>query len=200
MTLFEHRDRIISEILKPAFKSAGFKVSGMTFRKAEKDFMKIFNIQSSGFNLEDSVSFYLNIGILFPIRFELREESQPKAPKEYDCQFRIRSNSLTGRNQWYEIKPHTNIDDLENLIRSDLKDFVLPFFERYVEIEDCLKLNVDVPDSWTDCQPYIGLTMIKKGNVEQGNKILNEFIPRATQHWGQELEQFRKKLNTNASS
>jgi uncharacterized protein DUF4304 len=200
MTIFEYRDKITKEILKPAFKEKGFRISGTTFQKNEEKFIKIFNIQSSGYNLEDNVSFYLNIGILFPIWFELRGEELPKNPKEYDCQFRIRTDSLTGRNQCYKIKPDTNIDNLENIIRTDLRNYILPFFDRYIELEDCLNLTNDFPDSWTDCRPFIALTMIKYGDPEKGNKILDEFIPTTSESWGQELDKFRKKVEHNASS
>ncbi len=195
MTLFEKRDNIIKDLFKPRFKEAGFNVSGTTFIKKEKEFWKIFNIQSSSFNSEDSVSFYLNIGFLFPIGFELRNQKLPIKPKEYDCQFHIRSNYLTGRNQSYDIN-----DSIEKLLSNDISDFILPFFNRYNLIQDCLKLNVEVPESWTDCRPYIGLTLIKNGEIEKGNKIINSFIPTTSKVWADEVDNFRHSLITKVCS
>ncbi|RZJ97395.1 MAG: DUF4304 domain-containing protein, partial [Flavobacterium sp.] len=131
MTLFEHRDKIFKEIFKPAFKMKGFSISGTTFKKQEESFSKIFNFQSSGFNLDDSVSFYLNIGLLFPIWFDIRNESPPKSAKIYDCQFRIRTDSVTGRNQMYSLTSNTNFEEFESLIKSDLEKYILPFFDKY---------------------------------------------------------------------
>lgn len=195
MSLLEHRDRILKNIFKPAFKTSGFSVSGTTFKKQENGFIKIFNIQSSGFNVEDHVSFYLNIGLLFPIGFEIKNEQHPKNPKGYDCQFNIRSDSLTGRNQTYELTSKTNIQELENLLLSDIQKEILPFYERYSTIEDCIMLNNEFPNSWTDCRPFIGLTMIKNGNIERGDQILNEFLPTTSEDWKQEIIEFRKTLN-----
>lgn len=195
MTLFEKRDKIIKEILKPLFKECGFSVSGTTFVKKEKDFWKIFNIQSSSFNSDGNVSFYLNIGFLFPIGFDLRGQMLPTMPKEYDCQFQIRANSLTGRNQSYDIN-----DNTERLVSNDIKEYVLPFFNRYKYLLDCLKLKEDLPQSWTECRPYIGLTLIKNGEIQQGNEIIDSYIPTTSEDWAKEIDSFRQKLIAQVSS
>ncbi|MGC4103308.1 DUF4304 domain-containing protein [Ferruginibacter sp.] len=189
MTALEKRDKIIKDLFKPAFKQAGFTVSGTTFTKKEKDFWKIFNIQSSTNNSEYSVGVYLNIGFLFPVGFELREERLPLKPKEYDCQFRIRTDALIGRNQDYNIN-----DDTEKLLADDLQKYILPFFDRYKHITDCLELKKDVPTSWTDCRPYIGLTLIKNGETEKGNEIINSFILQTTNTWANEIDNYRQEL------
>lgn len=195
MTLFEKRDRIIKDIFKPRFKESGFSVSGTTFIKKEKDFWKIFNIQSSSVNSEKNVSFYLNIGFLFPIGFELRNQQVPRKPKDYDCQFHIRTNCLTGRNQSYDIN-----DSIEELLSNDISGYILPFFNRYNFIQDCLNLNVELPESWTDCRPYIGLTFIRNGDIEKGNEIINLFIQTTSKVWANEVDRFRNSLITKAGS
>ena len=53
----------------------------------------------------------------------------------------------------------------------------------------------EFPNSWTDCRPFIGLTMIKNGNIERGDQILNEFLPTTSEDWKQEIIEFRKTLN-----
>jgi hypothetical protein len=194
MTLFEKRDKIIKEIIKPPFKASGFGISGTTFKKQEKDFLKIFNVQSSGFNLDDSVSFYLNLGLLFPIWFEIRNEIIARSIKEYDCQFRIRTDSLTGRNQIYELTPETNFEEFEILIRNDIEKHILPFFDKYSNLDDCKNLHKDFPSSWTGCRPLIALTMIKNGEVKKGDELLNEFLSTASENWKFELTNFRNKL------
>ena len=40
MTLFERRDWIVKEAIKPILKNNGFKVAGNTFRKVEEDFKR----------------------------------------------------------------------------------------------------------------------------------------------------------------
>jgi hypothetical protein len=195
MTLFEHKDRIVKDLIKPLFKTAGFSVSGTTYVKKEKDFLKVFNIQSSGFNLVDNVSFYLNMGILFPVWFEIRKEQFPKHPKEYDCQFRIRPDSLLGRNQSYHLTPTTDIREFELLVMSDIENHILPFFEKYSTLDDCMSLSNDFPRSPTDCSPFIALTMIKDGLVEKGDEILDQYLAKAPPWWKQELWEFRQKLD-----
>jgi hypothetical protein len=191
MALLEKRDNLIKHLFKPKFKEVGFNVSGTTFIKKEKDFWKLFNIQSSAFNSDENVSIYLNIGFLFPVGFELKSQKVPLKPIEYDCQFTIRTNLLTGRNQWYEID-----DNSENLLSKDLNNYILPFFNRYNVLLDCLNLSIDVPKSHTDCRPYIGLTLLKKGELERGNEIIDAFIPTTAEHWAQAVDKFRHKLVT----
>ena len=145
------------------------------------------------FNLDDHVAFYLNIGLLFPIAYELEGEQLPKNPKEYDCQFRIRTNTLTGRNQAYDIYPHTNMDGLRNLIESDVRDVVIPFFNRYETIEDCLLFAEECPNA-TPVQPHIGLTLIKKGNIALGNKIIDDFVPTTHEKWANKIEAYKRKI------
>lgn len=195
MTLFEKRDRLIKEVIKPLFKENGFRVPGNTFRKSETNFIKIFNIQSSAWNLDDHVSFYLNIGFLFPIYFEVTDQPLPKQPKEYDCIFRIRTDSLTGLNQSYEISPKTEFEELKELIESDLTQFVFPFFERYKNIEDCLNLNKEFEDQHAPVEPYVALTLIKNNEFEKGNRILDEFIKTTHDEYANTLNEYRKRVN-----
>jgi hypothetical protein len=131
----------------------------------------------------------LNIGFLFPISFELRGQILPTKPKEYDCQFRIRSNTLTGRNQSYYIN-----DNTESLVSSDITEYILPFFNRYNFLVDFYRFKDDLPKSWTDSQPYIGLTLIKNGEIQHGNEIINSFIPTTSATWANEVDQFRQTL------
>lgn len=194
MNLFEQRDLLIKEVFKPTFKAAGFRIPGTTFKKQEKDFLKIFNIQNSAWNLDDHVSFYLNIGFYFPIVNELKGQEIPKNPKEYDCIFRIRTDSLTGRNQAYDILPETDLSELRTLIKTDLTDHVIPFFERYNELEDCLNLKNEFKDLHSSAEPYIGLTMMKNGNKELGEKILMNFVETTHKEYAETLLSYHDKL------
>jgi hypothetical protein len=199
MTPLDHRDRIIKEIIKPAFKEAGFSTSGNTFLKKEQDFIKLFNIQSSSFNLAHHAAFYLNIGILFPIGFELLNEKTPSKPKITDCTISIRTVSLTGRNQVYEINAYTPVSSIENLIKTDIKEYVVPFFDRFVSIIDFLPFSYGIDQVIEDYRHFVGLTLIKIGEIEAGNKIIDEYIQTASPNWRIELDTFRRKLISNLS-
>lgn len=194
MNLFEQRDLLIKEVFKPTLKAAGFRIPGTTFKKQEKYFLKIFNIQNSAWNLDDHVSFYLNIGIFFPIVNELNGQEIPKNPKEHDCIFRIRTDSLTGRNQAYDILPETDLNELRTLIQTDLNDYVIPFFERYNELEDCLNLKNEFQDLHSSAEPYIGLTMMKNGNKDLGERTLMNFIETTHKEYADTLLDFRDEL------
>jgi len=194
MTLFAERDQLITEVIKPILKRGGFKVVGNNFRKNEKDFIKVFNIQSSACNQDDNVSFYLNIGFLFPVLYELIDQQIPKVPKEYDCTFRIRTESLTGRNQSYRILPDTDLGYFQKLLINDLTDSVIPFFERYKEIEDCLKLRNEFDDQFASVDPYVGLTLIKNGRYNEGSEILDRYISTTHEGYAETLKHYREKL------
>jgi hypothetical protein len=201
MTLFERRDKIVREIFKPAFKNEGFSISGTTFIKNEKDFVKVFNIQSSGFNLGQNVSFYLNMGIFFPVMYEMNGYEIPKNIKEYNCQIRFRTNSLTLRNQAYDLTPDTNFEELESLLKSDIENYIFPVFKKLKVVSDCITLVSELDGFFADCRPYVGLTFIKNNALEKGNKLVDEFIADCKNSgWAQTINDYRQRLLSDIES
>ncbi len=199
MTLLEHKARIIKEIFKPLFKMNGFNISGLTFVKNETGFSKLFNIQSSSFNSLESVSFYLNIGFLFPIAYEIKEINKPKKLYTSDCQFQMRSDDIIHRNQWYELKIDTNIPEFEKLLLADLTNHIIPFFDKYHNIEDLIKLSELKTNSFSNHLPYVAFQLIKNGNLELGNQIIDDYISKTSEYYGNELNTYRNKLIKNTS-
>lgn len=176
-TLYEKRDIILKEIIKPCFKEAGFKISGTTFSKAEDCFIKVFNLQNSSFNLEDNVSFYLNIGIFYPNVFR---EINPKNIKTYECHFQIRSDSLTGANQSYDITPATDFDKLKHLTHSDISRFVIPFYKSLQSLDDCLAILPKIGSHLMNSAAFIGLAFANQGRLDKAKDVLNKYLEEAT--------------------
>jgi len=68
---YDKRDFLIKKIIKPLFKKAWFKVAWMTLRRETDDFYQRITIQSSSYNSDNSLSFYLNIDSTPKIFYEL---------------------------------------------------------------------------------------------------------------------------------
>ena len=177
MTLLEKKENIIREVIKPAFKKAGFTTSAATFQKQEEDFIKIFNVQSSGTNGSDIARFYFNIGIVFPMTFEFWfKRPMPDRPKEYQCQARMRSEDLTGRDPWYELNNETNYESYSEFVRSDIENFIIPFFEELKSLDDCLSLYKKFSEKVADFTVDVGLTFATRGELHKAEIILSEYI------------------------
>lgn len=173
-SLYEKRNAILKDIIKPYFKEAGFKISGLTFNKVENGFIKVFNFQNSGFNLEDNVSFYLNIGIFFPQVFS---ETVPKNIKTYECHFNLRSDSLTGANQSYNITPATDFNKLKQTIQTDLTRYIIPFYKSLQSLDDCLANLPKIRNPLLiNCTPFIGLAFADQGLLDKAKDILNKYL------------------------
>ena len=187
-TLYEKRDTILKDIIKPYFKEAGFKISGLTFNKVEDGFIKVFNFQNSGFNLEDNVSFYLNIGIFFPQVFS---ETVPKKIKTYECHFNLRSDSLTGANQSYDINPATDFNKLKQTIQTDLTRYIIPFYKSLGSLDDCLANIPKVQNPLLiNCTPLIGLAFASQGLLDKAKEVLNKYLQESivNENWKSQIK------------
>ncbi len=185
MSALDERQKIIKEIIKPAFKKAGFKTSGNHFVKVEEDFTKIFCIDNISWNTSDYVSFTLRIGILFPLIEKLRNQTIPKFPSIFNCHFEIVSNQLNKSERLFDINPDTDIEEFRNYTSTVINNYIIPFFECHTKIEDCLDLFTLYVSNSYDIKPFIGLILIEKGNIELGNKLMENI---------NYIESFRKQL------
>jgi len=182
-TLYEKRDTILKDIIKPYFKEAGFKILGATFNKPEDGFIKVCNFQNSGFNSEDHVSFYLNIGIFFPNVFN---EKILKNIKPYECQFSLRTDLLTGANQSYDFTLLTDFNKLKYTIQTDLTQYIIPFYRSLQSLDDCLAILPKIQKPLlTDCTPFIGLAFASQGQLDKAKEVLNKYLqePIANEKW-----------------
>lgn len=178
MNLKEEKKRIIKEIYKPILKENGFRTTGNHFWKHEKEFIKTFNIQFSSFNYEQNMSFYINIGLLFPVINELNNVETPEKPKEYNCNIRFRSNSLNGNSKMkHTINRETDINEFEKYLKKELNEYIIPFYNSLTEVENCLEIKNKVLINYvSNIEYYVGLTLIRYGRFESGDIIFRKYL------------------------
>ncbi len=190
MNLVELKKNILT-VYKKEFKKNGFNISGNTFRKYENGFVKVFNIQPSQFNtfISDNCfnySYYINIGIFYPEAYNfsfsdfytddvLEEMVIPKNPKETDCQFRARGDEIAGTQKSYIIDNNTNLTGFIELIKNEISEKLIPFFDHIADLEDCRVLiskfyQSDGVNIWT------ALTYASLGEHILAKKLVLEFF------------------------
>jgi hypothetical protein len=187
MNALDERQKIIKEIIKPAFKKASFKTSGNHFVKVEDSFTKVFSIDNISWNTKSYVSFTLRIGILFPLAQKLMDRPIEAFPSAASCHFQIVSNQINKSDRLFDIKPDTDIKEFRQYTSDVINSYVIPFFERHTKIEDCLDLFTSYTSNRCDIRPFIGLILLEKGNIELGKKLTENITPAY-------IESFRKKL------
>ncbi|GAB3571866.1 DUF4304 domain-containing protein [Hymenobacter daeguensis] len=193
MTPKESVSQLIKNVVKPAFKSAGFRIDGNTFRKEENGLVKVFNIQNSQFNTAYSAAFYFNAGLHFPLTYGWRYSwPLPARPMESDCQYRFRTDALTGHYRAYNIEEGTDLNQFGKLVKFEI-DAVIQWFASIVKLEDCLVAQKQVYPPGQTCTYDVALTYAELGDFTKANEVFQVF---AIQPIGNPAE--RVKMNSEA--
>ena len=172
----ESVNQLVKNVVKPAFKKAGFAIDGNVFRKNELGFVKIFNIQNSHFNNALSASFDMNGGLFFPLTYGWRFDwPLPGKPKIEHCQFEFRAADLTRRHQSHVVSSDTDIKQLEELVKTELKDIIL-WFESITKLDDCLSAEKQIYPPGKNCNFEVALTHAELGDLSRANEVFNIFI------------------------
>ncbi|GAB3844797.1 hypothetical protein GCM10028822_02460 [Hymenobacter terrigena] len=188
MTPKELVGQLIKNVVKPAFKTAEFRIDGKTFRKKEKGFVKIFNVQNSQFNTSYSTSFYLNAGLYFPLTYGWRYNWPiPIRPKESDCQYRFRTDALTGHHRAYNVDGSADLKELAGIVKFEV-DAVIQWFASIVELKDCLEAQKQVYPPGQTCTYDVALTYAGLGDFVKANEAFQIF---ANQKISNPVEQAR---------
>lgn len=174
MNALEERQKLIKEVVKPIFKNVGFRTSGNKFMKIEDGFIKLFSIENDSWNEKDYASFTFFVGILFPVIENLKGGKIPQFPSAYGSHFYCVINRLSNSPRLSVIDRNTDIEEFRQFITDTLNKHVIPFFDELKKVEDCTKLETIVPDNKLNLFTYIGLTLIEKGNIVGGNKMIDD--------------------------
>jgi hypothetical protein len=185
MSSINERQKIVKEILKPAFKQAGFKKIGNSFIREEDGYTKVFYLENSSWNEKDWVDFSLYVGIFFPIVEQVRNRPIHKFPGTH---FEIDTNQLTNANRKLIISPDTDIEELRSYISDLIENNVVPFFNSYSDIKDCIDLPKKYVSNKYDVRPFIGLALLEHGHIEAGKKLMEDLDQ------SMYIESFRKQL------
>lgn len=130
-------EEIFKELIQYIFveylKTLGWRKQGNNFRCVSNDGLgKIINFQKSRRNTSEKMVFYINYGVYM----EPANNIANKAFREYDCQFRARTEYLSGE---YSIDSRTDVAKLKEQILTAIKE-TMEFMERVCSKEDFVKM------------------------------------------------------------
>lgn len=129
------------EILKPL----GFKKKTNNFYLQRQELGQIINIQKSSFYSKDHIYFTINTGLFLPehwtgLRYNIGKAT-PAFPTEPDCLIRKRIGVLRNQHDtWYDIDEKTDENTLIVEMRTNLSEYILPYFEKTKTKEELLDL------------------------------------------------------------
>jgi hypothetical protein len=128
---------IISDLVKPLMKESGFKKIGLSFYREYNDLIYLINIQNSNHNNYAVIDFYINCCIHSKqIDENLGVEIKPQ-PKEYECYYGKRIESITGFNKnRFTINSETDLQEL----REELKSNLIKAIDYLIQINNLDKL------------------------------------------------------------
>lgn len=94
MTASEDLKALVGEVMKPLAKASGFKKQGLNWRRRRGATTQVVNVQLSPGRVASEALCYLNVGVALDALHELDGEPVAESPKEYECHFNGRLESL----------------------------------------------------------------------------------------------------------
>ncbi|ADB42037.1 DUF4304 domain-containing protein [Spirosoma linguale] len=142
MTAKDKQVQVIKTVIKPLFRSQGFKADRLTFYKSMEEFFIVSNLQNFSWNTKDQVDFCFNVGIA--LTATLRDPLKKKALYS-DLTVHLREGSFLPRLQvkskyytknGYSIDSETDINEFGAFIRHDFSEYILPELSKWKTLED----------------------------------------------------------------
>jgi len=130
------------KIFNESIKNLGYKKNGSNFCKEHFDFYYIINFQKSLIGNY----FFVNIGIT-PIGLPLLISNElviPDKPKEYECIFRIRLDSIIPNNNKLGFSNETDLYKIIESIPNEVENWFLQYnsFDKILDLNDNILLNL----------------------------------------------------------
>ena len=128
-------DKVIKEGFHELLKPLGFKKKANNFYLQLDTLGQIINVQKSAWGDKDSISFTINTGIFVPeywlAFYSNSDKTLPEYPIQPECLIKKRIGELRNQHDtWYNIEERTDEQQLISEIRTNLTDFILPYFNR----------------------------------------------------------------------
>lgn len=107
-----------------------------TWRKTMGEGQAVLNIQAARGNDWLQTRFTVNLGISLPLlRRLIYDQEAPAAPKEYQCDLRVRLDELRpGLDPWWSLGPMTDARRLGRELTALVEILALPWFEDHSSI------------------------------------------------------------------
>jgi hypothetical protein len=138
-------DNILKESFNLILNPLGFKKRNNNYFLAKNDLGQIINIQKSKWSTKDKIQFTINTGIFIPEYWKLiygyYVKEMPKFPTEPECAIRKRIGVLRQKDDiWYDLDSNTDEKRLISIMKENLYDFILPYFDSLASIDKILDL------------------------------------------------------------
>ncbi len=160
--------------VQPFLRSKGFSLQGQTFLRWVGKNAEVISPARDKWSTRENYKFTLNLGV-FNRRifvFETQHDPVPKAPKEWECQWREVLHDPSHRpNKWWEVRVEVDLTVLGSEIRSYLEGYALPTLDRCVTDEG-------LRDFWLkERGGGIGLAVLlaELGPVTELDRVLREY-------------------------
>ncbi len=138
------------------------------FRKVENGFSKVLYIQTSKYG----ESFTFETGIFIPKAYCFSSDQIPTEPHITDCVLRHRVGELKGDyDNWYEIDSKTDFNELEQQIKTDINQVILPWFSSFSNEKNIIPYLLK---SGEFEKITAALLLIKLGDKKKGEDLFNE--------------------------
>ncbi|KDN55851.1 DUF4304 domain-containing protein [Flavobacterium seoulense] len=137
-------EKIIKNGFQEILKPLGFKKKANNFYLKLDTIGQIINVQKSSFGNKDNISFTINTGIFVPeywlAFYNYSDKGLPDYPTEPECLIRKRIGNLRNQHDtWYDVNERTDEQQLIEEMRKNLRDFILPYFDRLDSSEKMLQ-------------------------------------------------------------
>ncbi|MDH6678718.1 hypothetical protein M2284_002931 [Rhodococcus sp. LBL1] len=118
-------DGVERDHVRPFLKSLGFRKRALVFTRARDGLTDVVSLQRSSGNAGGHVRFYVNCGVYSTEFATAIGETVTERPREVDCQFRCRLESLVPATPpWFEITEDTPADPIGSAVVTALETAV----------------------------------------------------------------------------
>ena len=141
-------DRIIKEGFHEILKPLGFRKKANNYYLQLDSIGQIVNIQKSMFGNKDRIDFTINTGIFVPqywlAYYNFHNKELPAYPTEPECLIRKRIGEIQNKHDtWYQVNEHTKEDELILIMKDNLTQFILPYFDSLNSIDEVVEYMED---------------------------------------------------------
>ncbi|GAB2647731.1 hypothetical protein GCM10027068_28970 [Prescottella soli] len=110
-------DGVERDHVRPFLKGLGFRKRALVFTRVRDGLTDVVSLQRSSGNAGGNVRFYVNCGVYSPEFATTIGEAVTERPREVDCQFRCRLESLApAAPPWFELTEDTPAEPLGSAV------------------------------------------------------------------------------------
>jgi hypothetical protein len=170
---------IIKDQIEPLFRKNSFLRNGNLFYKAEQGMVKVVDLEFFRFNTDVSFFYWFNVH-LFGGDFTNKKRINLKLLLTEGAElYRIRIGALWNEEQhMYRITDATTSDQLAQRMRDDLSRYLLPFYEKFHELDDIVKflINRGNEAGSNDYAYALALMYAKAGQKTESKRFFSESL------------------------